>query len=121
MFFIVRCIFWLSFVYLHLPGGERVVDAGKFFDMAGAHIGAFAHGKSDALARQGAATLAAQAMDGVSDTGAEWCRAHGEACADAVLAAMFAKSTPTPAAVDTLTPTDKASHWRGSQSAPRKS
>lgn len=123
MFFIVRCIFWLSVVYLHLPGGERAgVDPGKFLDMAGAHIGAFAHARGDALARQGAATLAAQTAERVADTGADWCRAHGEACADAVLAAMLAKSTAaTPAALDTLTPADKASHWRGSQPAPRKS
>lgn len=119
MFFIVRCIFWLSVVYLNLPGGERAsVDAGKFLDMASAHIGSFAHGRGDALARQDAAALAARAAESAADTGAEWCRAHGEACADAVLAAMLAKS---PAAVDTLTPTDKASHWRGAPSAPRKS
>lgn len=118
MFFIVRCIFWLSVVWLHLPGGERAgVDAGQFLDMASAHIGSFAHARSD-TARQGAEALAVRAAESVADTGAEWCRAHGEACADAVLAAMLAKS---PAAADTLTPADKASHWRGILSPPRKS
>lgn len=118
MFFIVRCIFWLSVVWLNLPGGERAgVDAGQFLDMASAHIGSFAHARSD-TARHGAEALAARAAESVADTGAEWCRAHGEACADAVLAAMLAKS---PAAADTLTPADKASHWRGILSPPRKS
>ena len=119
MFFIVRCIFWLSVVYFNLPGGERAgVDAGQFLDMASAHIGSFAHARSDAPARQNAEALAARAAESVADTGAEWCRAHGEACADAVLAAMLAKS---PAAADTLTPADKASRWRGILTPPRKS
>ena len=119
MFFIVRCIFWLSVVWLNLPGGERAgVDAGQFLDMASAHIGSFGHARSDAPARQNAETLAARAAESVADTGAEWCRAHGEACADAVLAAMLAKS---PAVADTLTPADKASRWRGILTPPRKS
>ena len=119
MFFIVRCIFWLSVVWLNLPGGERAGgDAGPIHDMASAHIGSFGHARSDAPARQNAETLAARAAESVAGTGAEWCRAHGEACADAVLAAMLAKS---PAVADTLTPADKASRWRGILTPPRKS
>ena len=111
MFFIVRCIFWLSLVYLNLPGGESIgVNATQFLDMARAHVGSFARNGGDALARQSADTLTAR----IADQGAEWCRTHGEACADAILTTMISKSAaapPAPNPADTLTPADKTSRW----------
>ena len=103
MFFILRCLFWLSIVYVNLPGETGGVSAAKFLDMASAHVQSFARGKGEALVAR------------VADDGAEWCKAHGEACADAVLAAMLAKSpdaAAAPASADTLTPADKAARWR---------
>lgn len=115
MFFIVRCIFWLSLVFLNLPDGGPDVSASKFLDMASAHVGSLARSKGESMAHKAGETLLAR----VADDGAEWCQTHGEACADAVLAAMVSKSSPAsaPAATDTLTPTDRASRWHG----PRRS
>lgn len=77
MFFIARCLFWFIVIFMHLPEGEQAgVSPGRFLDMAGVHV--------DAIARQQAGTLAVHA----AEMGAAWCQAHGEACADAVLAAM---------------------------------
>ena len=87
MFFIVRCIFWLSLVFLNLPDGGPDVSASKFIDMASAHVGSLARSKGEAIAQKAGGTLVAR----VADSGAEWCQAHGEACADAVLAAMVSK------------------------------
>ena len=125
MFFILRSLFWLSFVYAHLPtGGTAAFDAGSLLDMARAHIGGAVHRQAPSLV----ATLASG--------GEDWCKAHGEACADAVLAAMMTKAdeasatsggAPSKAAgvskatgassrtgthvLDTLTAGDRAPRW----------
>ena len=57
MFFIARCLFWFIVIYVHLPAGEQAgVNAGRFLDLAGAHV--------DAIARQQTGTLAVHAVQG---------------------------------------------------------
>lgn len=105
MFFIARCLFWLSLVFLNLPGERAGVDAGAF--LAAAHAGA-----EGAIAGKGT-MLAAQMAGGSAD----WCKTHGDLCADAVLAAMGAKTSGRPSGrgVDTLTPADRAPRWQGAR------
>ena len=94
MFFLLRCILWLSVVYAHLPGGGPAsMNAATFFDMAKAHV--------DGAIRAHGSSLAATVASG----GADWCKAHGDACADAVLTAMVTKTSGRN--TDTLTAADR--------------
>ena len=105
MFFIVRCIFWLSLVFAHLPDGPGAgkVDPNAIFDLARGQFASFTQriGIPKANTVAGSDTLAAAALEG----GAAWCKANGEACVDAILATMLAKSGT---AADTLTPADRS-------------
>ena len=105
MFFIVRCIFWLSLVFANLPDGPGAgrVDPNAIFDLARGQLASFTQriGTTKATDAGGANALATAAVEG----GTAWCKANGEACVDAILATMLAKSS---AATDTLTPGDRS-------------
>ena len=103
MFFIVRCIFWLSLVFANLPDGPGAgkVDPTALLDMARGQLASFT--------QSGKAKVAADALATVAvDQGAAWCKANGEACIDAILSTMLAKG----GAADTLTTADRAPRRR---------
>jgi hypothetical protein len=98
MFFIARCIFWLSLVYAHLPAQDGASRGAAFMDMAARH--------ADAFTRQAAASAAAQAGAAATDL----CRRNAGACAHVALeAAGLGGKAP----VDTLTAADRQPRWQG--------
>lgn len=105
MFFLLRCTFWLSLVFANLPDSPTStrVDATALLDMARSHLVSFSQSGADKSAN-GAEALVGAAVE----HGASWCKANGEACVDAILSTMLAKS----GTADTLTTADRTSRRR---------
>jgi hypothetical protein len=132
MFFIARCIFWLSIVYAHMPATDGASQASAFMDMAASHADAFARqaalkAATDAttLCRADPATCIGLAM-AATGTGATKSTDVARS-ADAVKGPETASGPKvaakgvieTKGVVDTLTPADRQPHWQGPKARAR--